>query len=139
MTSDNEDILELIEIFEQAEKNNKVDRKVELFKHAINLSSELIEEFPEFKNKIKNIRKANIRSILLFLSTERPDIDLGDFIDLILIFLNKSKQETREVIKEIPSLKKYLVDFTSLWAEKTSEEIRTVISLELEIYEQPET
>jgi len=131
MTSDNEDILELIEIFEQAEKNNKVDRKVELFKHAINLSSELIEEFPEFKNKIKNIRKANIRSILLFLSTERPDIDLGDFIDLILIFLNKSKQETREVIKEIPSLKKYLVDFTSLWAEKTPEEVRTVISSEL--------
>ena len=133
MTSDNEDILALIEIFEQAEKNNKVDRKVELFKHAINLSSELIEEFPEFKNKIKNIRKANIRSILLFLSTERPDIDLGDFIDLILIFLNKSKQETREVIKEIPSLKKYLVDFTSLWAETTPEEIRTVISSELEI------
>lgn len=133
MTSDNDDILALIKIFEQAEKNNKVDKKVELFKHAINLSSELIEEFPEFKNKIKNIRKANIRSILLFLSTERPDIDLADFIDLILIFLNKSKQETREVIKEIPSLKKYLVDFTSLWAEKTPEEIRTVISSELEI------
>lgn len=134
MTSDNEDILALIEIFEQAEKNNRVDKKVELFKHAINRSSELIEEFPEFKNRIKNVRKANIRSILLFLSTERPDIDLGDFIDLILIFLNKSKQETREVIKEIPSLKKYLIeDFTSLWAEKTPEEIRTVISSELEI------
>ena len=133
MTSDNEHILALIEIFEQAEKRNKVDKKVKLFKHAINLSSELIEEFPEFKNKIKNIRKANIRSILLFLSTERPDIDPGDFIDLTLIFLSKSKQETREVIREIPSLKKYLVDFTLLWAETTPEETRTIISSELEI------
>ena len=133
MTCYNEDILELIEIFEQAEKNNKVHKKVHLFKHAINLSGDLIEEFPEFKNKIKNVRKSNIRSILLFLSTEKPDINIGDFIDLILIFLNKSKQETKEVIKEIPSLKEYLIDFFSLWAEKTREEIRTLVSSELEI------
>ena len=128
MNADIEEIDELIEIFKKAEKNEKIYYKVKQFNHAIDLSDEIVADFPEYKNKIENIRKANIRSVLLFLKNKRPDIEYTDLINLFLIFIVKCKKETKEIINQKPSLKNYLIEFISLYSTKRREELRTAIS-----------
>jgi hypothetical protein len=101
----------IIEEFKKVEKNNNWDEKIKFFSNAFSDLDNLEGELPE--QKIKNIKKSNLRSLLCLLNKEKPEIEIENWKLLYDIFFTDAKNETGELCREIPNLKKYINEFYS--------------------------
>ena len=124
-----EDILTARSFFERAESETDPKRKLYNIKKAIETIESYLEENQDVpvhvKEFIRNLKRAHTRRLLVQLVSIN-DIDIETWLDYIIVFITKLKDETKYVKEQDQELKKNYNDFSAVWKDVVKEAIESL-------------
>ena len=123
-----EDISHALNLLKSSENSDSHQTKILFFKDGIDILNDCLEKFPQYKQLLKNYKLSYTRSLITNLSNTRADIIADDWLEYVLIFGVKVKEEIKQILKTNPKLRIYFIDFLALWAEKTPSELKESFS-----------
>lgn len=122
-----EEIQDAIKTLEEAERKVANGIAIEEYVEALDTLNELIDDYPEHSEFIKNTTTSYIRRIIDLLYNNRPDIGQMDWLSLILALFVKNKSVTVGIVKENELIKAYFIELLGLWTEKAPSELKDVL------------
>lgn len=122
-----EEIQDAIKTLEEAERKVANGIAIEEYVEALDTLNELIDDYPEHSEFIKNTTTSYIRRIIDLLYNNRPDIGQMDWLSLILALFVKNKSITVGIVKENELIKAYFIELLGLWTEKAPSELKDVL------------
>ncbi len=128
-----EDIAHALNLLKCSENSDIQQTKIRFFKDGIDILSDCLEKFPQYKQLLKNYKLSYTRSLITNLSNTKPDINFDDWFEYVLMFGVKVEEEIKQILKANPKLRTYFIDFLALWAEKTPSELKESFSQFIEV------
>lgn len=122
-----EEIQAVIKTLEDAERKVANGMAIEEYVEALDTLNELIDDYPEHSEFIKNITTSYIRRMIDILYNNRPDIEQTDWLSLILALFGKNKSITVGIVKENELINAYFIELLGLWTEKAPSELKDVL------------
>lgn len=105
------ELQQVINELAKAEKKSDWDDKIRIYRNSFSELEGLKEIYPEFKIKIKNIKKRNLRQLLCDLELKVSYLDFEIWHSIYKLFFEENSKETGEACLEKPELKKYINSF----------------------------
>jgi hypothetical protein len=118
----------------KAEKEQILTTKISALESAFNDLDDLASDYPEKTEKLSCFKLPYVRQLLTYISSKRPDIDFDLYRNLVRVLLSNAKAETKQVIFQDLTLRKYLVsEFLPLWTSISQQELKAVFEDILEL------